>query len=84
MNNAIFKIKQYFNKLHARYLKAEIFLENPDIPMEEKLKYVKDFQMLINHMQGTFNKLKDMGANVTNYNLLNGFEEVRDHARKSS
>lgn len=72
---AIKQTKQQYNTLIKRYKKYEEFVENPNISMEDKYKWVPEAKLLINQLGGLLVKLKDLEVMYTHEEVLNGFSE---------
>jgi hypothetical protein len=62
-----------YNHLLARYKKAEAFLDNPQIDMDTKMKYMPDARKIMVALSEILDKLKENGYQYTQEEALEGF-----------
>lgn len=68
-------MKQY-NKVIASWNRAEEFFAREDITLEEKQSRADDCKLLINHLNGLIIKVRNMGYNMTDEEIMQGFRQV--------
>lgn len=68
-------MKQY-NEAIKRYKKAEVYFERTDITNQEKESQIQNCHILVNHLSGLIEKIKDMDYPMSNTEILEGFKQV--------
>ncbi len=66
-----------YNKLLKRHDRAVEWFDNPDISEEEKDNHQEKFNEMLMEMERILVKLRESGYNISQNNILNGFE-VKD------
>lgn len=69
------ELQKHYNGLLHRYKKAEEFLDNPVIPIEDKEPHIPEFQGIINSLNNTLHQLKVNGISPTDTEILVGFKD---------
>ena len=64
-----YELKKQYNEVLRRFYKAEMYLENNDIPLEEREKHIPKAKEVID---GLNTLLKEIGT-YTDHEMLNGF-----------
>jgi hypothetical protein len=69
-------MKQY-NEAIESYHRAEEYFNRTDIIVETKQLRALDCQILVNHLAGLVDKIKDLGYVMTDEEILSGFRQVK-------
>lgn len=70
----IHSLKKEYNKLIKRYKAGGEYLDNNDIPIEEREKWIGEFRKIIDVLNGFINEFKKLGVELTDNDVMNGFE----------
>jgi hypothetical protein len=70
------ELKARYNELVARWKKYEKFVENKDISMAEKLKWVPQAQKLTNEMSTMLDTMEGEDIKITEAEMFGGFADV--------
>lgn len=74
MGNVLSKYIEQYNRLIKREKKGAAYLDNPDIPTQEKEKWIGEFQKIIKALNGLIPYIeKAAGRKMTSDEILNGF-----------
>ena len=68
------QLKQDYNQHLARYKKAFAYLADNSIPLEEREKWLKDYEELLDRLNDAVNQMKAQGIPYTTKELQEGFE----------
>lgn len=74
MGNAEITLKEQYNEIMKRWKKYESFVEDKNISMAEKVKWVKQAQNLTNDLSDMLKQMKYENIVYTDFEILNGFE----------
>lgn len=67
--------KENYNKLLAREKRAEAYFDNPNIPIEEKEKYIPNFNCIIRELSKLIYEYKTTtGGNPSEEVIFDGFK----------
>ena len=69
------ELKVAYNRLLARYKKAEIYVDNPKISDEEKEKHMPEFRKLIKAISEAIITFSEMGVTMSDSEVMEGFEK---------
>ena len=67
------EFKIAYNKLVLRHKKAEAYLNNNDIPMADREKYLPEFRKLLNNINKAIEDFNANGIEMTADEILEGF-----------
>ena len=77
MGNALSEYIEQYNQLIKREKKGEAYLDNPEVPAQEKEKWIGEFQKIIRALNDLIWLIeKELGRNMTSEEILNGFTGV--------
>jgi hypothetical protein len=67
------ELKRKFNELLIRRDRGEIFLDNPNIPLEQKEKWADTFKDILRQMNELAAAIEATGHKLTDEEVLEGF-----------
>lgn len=70
------QIQQEYNNLLKRCNNGMKYLDDNNIPIQERESKVSDFRMIVGRLNNILWELKQQGINATNKEILEGFEVV--------
>lgn len=74
MGNALSEYIEQYNRLIKREKKGAAYLDNPDVPAQEKERWIGEFQKIIRALNDLICLIeKELGRNMTSEEILNGF-----------
>lgn len=79
----ILELKQEYNKYLLRHSKAFIYLEDNNISINEREKWLPEYKRIVYHLNRILNKLELKGVHYTLIEGLGGFD-IEDQIRKVS
>ena len=68
------KAEQEYNNILLRYYKAAVWMDNQSIPVKTREKYLPQFYTRLVELNQAFKKIKELGVEYTDKDLLNGFK----------
>ncbi len=68
--------KEKYNQLLAREKKAESYLMNEKVPLEEREKWLPEYLRIVQQLGQMIYEYKQGGNDITVDEQLNGFKEV--------
>lgn len=74
------ELMQRYDQELQRYSNGAIYLDNPAIPMCDREKWIPEFRKIINVLDSLVIQIKDVGYEMSNNQILNGFKKGRDQA----
>jgi hypothetical protein len=77
MQIPVLETMKQFNELIEREAKANKFLENPNIITKEKEKWIAEYRLILNNLDGILHKLEELGYEVTQEEATEGFRQVK-------
>lgn len=76
----LIELKQEYNKLLARYRKAEQYLDDNTIPLLTREKYIPELQKIIDNL-GTMITDIQKYEDITEEQILYGFKEDQNNVK---
>lgn len=74
MDNVLSEYVEQYNRLIKREKKGSAYLDNPDVPEQEKEKWIGEFQKILRALNDLISLIeKELGRNMTSEEILNGF-----------
>ena len=67
-------MKSEYNKINQRIKKGGTYLDNEDVPLEEREKFIPAYCKIILEQNNVLHRLKNAGVEVTDEQYFNGFE----------
>lgn len=75
MDNVLFEYIEQYNQLIKREKKGAAYLDNPNIPLDEREAMIPAFIKIIEGLDRILNALQQKGVTFTDDEVLNGFEQ---------
>ncbi|HCS73020.1 MAG TPA: hypothetical protein DIW17_04005 [Clostridiales bacterium] len=76
MRNALSDCIEQYNKLIKRQKDGAIYLDNPNVPMEERSRWIGKFQEILSSLNALINEIENkLGRKMTKKEILEGFIE---------
>lgn len=66
-------LKREYNKTLLRHIKAFIYLEDNNIPMNKREEWLPEFQKIIDNLNRILNTLEVYEVKIKTQNVLSGF-----------
>lgn len=81
MSNALSEYIEKYNGLIERAKKGTAYLDNPNVPAQEKERWIGEFQKIIRALNDLIRLTeKELGRKMTDNEILNGFTGVERSA----
>lgn len=73
MENELDALKKDYNAFLTRFYKASAFMDNSEMPAQEKERTLPGFMAIIKGLNDILDKMKSMGFSPLNDEVLGGF-----------
>lgn len=70
-------LKAEYNQVLQRYSKAAVYLDDTDVPITIKEKWIPEFQSIIKQLNSLIEQIEAVGQKMTGTQILEGFTEVQ-------
>ena len=67
------ELKKEYNQYLLRFIKAEVFMDNPMIPSDMKEKHIPELQKILQNLNVLLEEILRLGEIVTEKQLRGGF-----------